>query len=142
MTTSLSAHDPRILRELSEAFPGSPEFADYLTKRICATNGSLALARLLSHCLLKDFPKTPFVKAELVNRLGVDEDNGAIGRLNQFQLERRSGVLASAMYFRLSIEAERGTVDFAHIEDYHHIFWCAYAMISGLEIDPRKAHVA
>lgn len=146
MVTSLATNDSRILHELQESFPGSPDFTEYLSKRLKATNGSLALSRLMSHCLLKSFPKTPIVTGESVTRLGVDEDIEAIGRLNQVQLERRSEVLPSAMYFRLLIErTERDskTIDLSHLEDYHHIFWCAYAMLSGIEIDPRsKVQVA
>lgn len=141
MITSLSTNDSRILCELQESFPGSPDFAEYLSKRLKATNGSLALSRLMSHCLLKGFPKIPIVTGESVTRLGVDEDIKAIGRLNEVQLERRSEVLPLAMYFRLLIERterESKTIDLSYIEDYHHIFWCAFAMLSGIEIDPRS----
>lgn len=145
MSTSLSAHDPRILRELNEAFPGSPEFASYIARRLCRTNGSLVLVRLMIHYLLNNFPTIPIVTEELVNRLGVDEDINAIGRINQVQLEKRSEVLSSAILFRLAVEKEEkesGAIDFDHMEDYHHIFWCACAMLSGLAIDPRKEQVA
>lgn len=152
----LARHDRRILAELQAVCPQSPEFVAWLVARLAATNGSLHTARLIIAAWRWTFPhEFPLVSAASVERLAVDGDREATGRIVRHVDGETTGLLASVMVLSVDLRGEmvfppdamtaedirvvrRLSVDARQCDAYVIIFICSWAMLSGVGIDPRR----
>lgn len=152
--TQLSAVDPRIPAKCREFFPASPEFAAWLAERTVQLRASVEFARILCFSLRECFPDA-VVAAEAVQRLAVDGDLEAIGRINRAH-DNIFAVCFAAMVFLTRISGTIEAPDGAQTMDdltvrrrpsidaskrmkgaYCRLWYCAYGMLAGVAIDPR-----
>jgi hypothetical protein len=133
-----------------KAFPDSPEFAAYLSRYVIAHDDpydfALVLIQGLQACCGSQMPP-PVVSRDCVLRLSVEEDVEAVGRINQ--AISRCGInlvracVTFTMWLRCRMDPKTGHinvrewVDEGVIRRYLHVFCCAFAMLAGLQIDPR-----
>lgn len=152
-----SVADPRIRVVCEESFPGSPAFATYLANRIHGLQGSVKLARIFCESLHECCTSPPpYVSSECVERLSVENNHEAIGRMNTanpdppltvgintlvllsraggtIKVPRRAKNIDDLLVVRhKSVDASREKKD-----AYCRLFYCAYAMLVGVTIDPR-----
>lgn len=154
--TLLASRDPQILQELTQAFPESPEFVQYLRSSIVSLggtdveatlNGTRAVAKLFVRGLkLIQDAKTP-VDAKIVAQLSVHEDPLAITKIDRVLFERNPDYFENCVVFGQWLHAEidgdtqtsrKGIVS-EYKKDYMRLFICAYAMMTGLELDVRNS---
>lgn len=153
MAINLFDHDPRILRAFMEGFPDSPRFAKYLADCVIRFRGSLFVARILCEALKKFKTEKP-VPPECVERLSVEDDISAIGRLNAESRDKIGEIISSNIILGLRlvqhIEVPEGAKDVNDLTIHHpesvdqeilpqisKVFYCACAMLRGCTIDPR-----
>lgn len=143
-------------RYSQKAFPGSPEFADYLSKRVLAINGSLETARLLIATLKRyECHHQSHVSPETVTRLCVDHDplvslrsvvcsvphvaQTIVAAATEFRwlLMYKIVVPDGAIHPRDFLYFPRTAVEEQDVEALMRLFYCTYAMLAGVEVDPR-----
>lgn len=154
---SIFGRNPSIHAKCIEKFPNSPEFAKYLSDRICDLGGGVEIAELLCRSLLKNCTsKSPRVPAECVVRLGLDTDTSCIRKINEAHPGGHRLVAFNTMCFLLSatgtisVPVQFESIDALLITErnairnipdleiaYVRLFSCASAMLAGVTIDPR-----
>lgn len=158
--SQISERDPRIKECLETAFAPSPAFVQYLYQRITALNASLEFTRILCETLLSFYSLYPPVSAENVERLAVEDDEKAIGRINRvlapegittavgqnlvFVLRLKGTIVApsDAETIHDLRQVPRAAIDLSKLDDYVTLFFCAQAMLAGVKIDPRAEQAA
>lgn len=153
---SFSQKDSRILELCHTYFPNSPEFAKYLADRITAFDGSVELAWVFCTTLLAQC-KRPIsvVSPDCVTKLSVDHIPNAVGVVNKAYPDGWTKVLDNVFVFRVRLDgtvvAPRGTRSFEDLtlksrtsvsnspdkRALIRVFYCAQAMLAGVDIDPR-----
>lgn len=153
---ALVRNDPLILEACEASFRGSPEFVNYLVRRIVSLDGSYEFARVLCTTLRAQHTSSrPFVSAECVHRLSVDTIPGAVGKIlashSATELEKIVGnAVAFLMRVRGVIESStrsevvddliirpRTSIYQLKTEAYGKLFYCAQAMLAGSKVNPR-----
>ena len=146
-----ASHDPRIDRICQDGLPGQPHVAAYLAARLRACRGSVLVARMFVEALRR-VPLGRIVTEEDVQRLGVDDQDLLLREVN----------LACNDALKIDLVCELGAAFHEDSEPYldgglSHmrrplsisrvwhggellaIFNCAYAMLRGVDVDPREA---
>ena len=140
--------DVRVRQELEKYFSHLPLFVDYMERRIAANRGSVLLAQFFGEAL-KDLAATSkYVDAELIQRLDIDgETNISLRWVVLAMRDPSLTVLILARNFRTRIEHDpfvRGRTQFPVIDPdtydgLNRLFFCATAILLGLNIDPRES---
>lgn len=145
-----------------ESFPGSPAFAKYLADRLEDMHASLELTRVFCFSLRECCTSPPpIVSPECVNRLSVENDEEAIGRMNRAHTKKPSTVICDALVFSTRASGhikvprcakkmddlnvvKRASIDKSveKKDAYNRLFYCAYAMLAGVTINPRIEQAA
>ena len=152
---ALVRNDPLILEACEASFRGSPEFVNYLVRRIVSLDGSYELAHVLCTTLRAQHTSSRRVSAECVHRLSVDTIPGAVGKIlashSATELEKVVGnAVAFLMRVRGIIESPtrsevvddliirpRTSIYQSKTEAYGKLFYCAQAMLAGSKVNPR-----
>lgn len=154
--TLLASKDPQILQELTQAFPESPEFVQYLRSSIVSLggtdaeatlSGTRAVAKLFVRGLkLIQDVKIP-VRAQIVAQLSAHEDAFAIIKIDSVLFTQNSEYFENCIVFGQWLKTEingdtqtprKGIVS-EYKKDYMRLFICAYAMMTGLDLDVRNS---
>lgn len=153
--TLMAARDPQILQELTRAFPNSPEFVQYLRRSIAQLGGTDSVATLRNTRTvaalfirgLKDVRGADVpMRAEIVERLSVHMDCEAVKRVDRAVFSNPS-YFEDCMIFGQWIDAQinedaiesRDGIPPGTETDYLRLYMCAYAMLVGIDIDPRHS---
>ena len=144
----LEVKDQRIRQELEKYFPDLPLFVDYMERRIIAHHGSVLLAQFFGEALWQFANASAGVDDELIRRLDIDGDrNISLRRIILAMNDSERTVLILARTFRTRIEHDplvRGRSQFPVIDPdtydgLNRLFFCATAILLGLNIDPRES---
>lgn len=142
---SLSRHDRRLERHITASLPGQEQLAEYLTRRLQALGGN---KRVANNILIKlaGFRDAPQVTEEMVERLGVDHDEVRMKRLTDWyghENELDTHMVGLSLHLHVMARPKKddntpGGVNPDHVLKFVQVFVCAYAMLSGIEFDPRQ----
>lgn len=152
---SFTQNDPRILKHCNESFPYSPEFAKYLADRVVDLGGSFELVRILCSTLYEqNISRSLIVPAECVQKLSVDHLPHVLGKVNKAYPDKPLRVVSNALVFLMRLDgtvvAPRGARSIHDLimkpraaiphsidkEAFARLFYCAQAMLAGVDVDP------
>ncbi len=134
-------YDPRV-RIFHEAFPESPAFATYLADRCLKLHCSVGFAHWLRCCLKAYAALLPSstVSDEAVHRLSIDTEPELVRRMTgSLTLETKIAISLDNQLFLQLLSTHESSIKMTAFtsSQYTRLFFCAAAMLAGVEIDPR-----
>ncbi len=146
-TIPFSHFDSRISDVCATGLPQQPHVAAYLASRLRELGGSVLVARLFVEALAS-IPHTRMATQADVDRLAVDHDQTLLRAVDQASASahKRDAICGLVAAFHEDSEpfaTQDGTRQWREPMAIRHsggllaVFNCAYAMVSGVTIDPR-----